>query len=72
MWMSLKKIILLTLAALGLCWCMDFSLVAGHGGSSLVVVPRILIVVASPAVERGVQGGGLRWLWLPGSRAHTQ
>ena len=52
-------LIYLFLAVLGLCCCMDFSLVAESGSNSLVVVCRLLIVMAS-LVKHG--------LWNTGSR----
>ena len=42
----------LFLAVLGLCWCLDFSLVVASGGYSLVV-PELLTVVA-PLAEHGL------------------
>ena len=39
------------LAVLGLCCCTGFSLVAVSEGYSLVVVNRLLVAVASLAVE---------------------
>ena len=44
-------IIYLSLAALGLLGCLNFSLVAASGGCSLAVVCGLLIAVTSPVVE---------------------
>ena len=41
------------MAVLGLCSCMDFSLVVGSRVYSLVVVRGLLIVAAFLAVEQG-------------------
>ena len=51
-------LIYLFLAVLGLCCCMDFSLVVESGSDSLVVVCRFLIVMASLAVKHGLQNTG--------------
>ena len=42
------------LAVLGLCCCVDFSLVAASEGYSLVAVRRLLIEAASPVAEHGL------------------
>ena len=47
-------LIYLFLAVLGLCCCMDFSLVAESGSNSLVIVCRLLIVMAS-LVKHGLR-----------------
>ena len=47
----LKNFCLFIQAALGLCCCVGFSLVVVSEGHSLVVVLRLLLVVASLAVE---------------------
>ena len=44
------------LATLGLHCCVGFALVSEMRGYSLVVVLRLLIVVASPVAENGLQG----------------
>ena len=46
----------LFLAVLSLHCCTGFSLVAASGGPSLVAVRRLLIAVASPFSEHGLQG----------------
>ena len=45
----------LFLAVLGLCCCTGFALVVARGGYSLVGVRGLLITVASPVSERGLQ-----------------
>ena len=45
---------------LGLLCSVGFSLVAASGGHSLLVVPRLIMVVASLVVEHGLYGAGLR------------
>ena len=51
----------------GLHCCTGFSLVAVSGGYSLDTVCGLLIVVASLAVEQGLQVLRLQWLRLTGS-----
>ena len=41
---------------IGLCCCVDFSVVAESRGCSLVVIPRLLIVVTSLFAEHGLWG----------------
>ena len=52
MW-AIKKCIYL-LAVLDPCFCVGFSLAVVSRGYSLVVVPRLLIVVAFLVVDRGL------------------
>ena len=59
------------LVVLGLHCCVGFTLVAVSGGSSLVEVRRLLMVVASLAVEYDPQGAGASEaveLWSCGMR----
>ena len=49
------KPIYVLLAVLGLCCCLDFSLVARNRASSLGVVHRLLIAVASLVAEHGLE-----------------
>ena len=55
---SLKKKFFFNLfmAAVGLCCCVGFSLVAVSGGYSLAVVYRLVIAMASRVAEHGLQG----------------
>ena len=62
----------LFVAVLGLRCCTGFSLVGGSGGYSLVEVHRLLIAVASLAVDTGCRASGLQYLGLLGSRAQAQ
>ena len=57
-WMSIckKKFIYLFMAVLSLSCCVGFSLVVANGAYPLVAVCGLLIVVASPAAERGLLG----------------
>lgn len=54
-----KKFFLSLLAVLDFCCCVDVSLVAESRGYSLVLVHRLPTVVASVAVEHGLQVLGL-------------
>ena len=53
----LKKILFIcVLAAVGLCCCMGFPLVAASRGCSLAAVGGLCIAVASPVAEHGLPG----------------
>ena len=66
-----KKIFLFFLAVLGLCCSTGFPLVVENGGSSLVVVCRLLIAVAS-LVEHRLQDTRASVAAARGSRAQAQ
>ena len=53
--------------SVGLCCPVGFSLVTARGGSSLIVVHGLLIVVASPGAEHGLQGPRASAVLLHGS-----
>ena len=46
--------------------------IEASGGCSPVVVLELLISVASPVVEHGLQGARVHQLWLTGTRAPSQ
>ena len=63
----MKKNFFLFLAALGLHCCVQAFSISVSGGCSLVVVHRLLVAVASPVAERGLQGTWTSVVWLSGS-----
>ena len=62
----LKKFIYLFLTVLSLHSCSGFFLVSGSGGYSLAAVCRLLMVVASPVGQQGLQDLGTSVVAAPG------
>ena len=68
----LFKLINLFLAAQGLCCCAQAFSSCGERGLLFVAVRWLLIAVASPAAEHGLQVHGLQQLWHAGSKVQAQ
>ena len=69
---KLIYLLILVLAALGLCSCAQSFSSCDERGLLFVAVHGLLIAVASLVVEHGLQARGLQELWHVGSRAQAQ